>query len=82
MSVGICKGLRSRIARRHGLPARDIGHHDDDCGSLFSIKVTSQGNLIGGMEKGLRMLAFHEALNRSVLLCVQSGSLGVDVDVG
>jgi hypothetical protein len=32
------RGLRAVISRRHGLPARDIGHHDWESGNVVADK--------------------------------------------
>jgi hypothetical protein len=34
------RGLRAVIIRRHGLPMRDVGHHDCEVGNFDVDKVT------------------------------------------
>lgn len=41
------RGLRAVISRRHGLPARDVGHHDWESGIVDADKVTGLRCVIG-----------------------------------
>jgi hypothetical protein len=41
------RGLRAVISRRHGLPARDVGHHDWESGNVDADTMTELRCVIG-----------------------------------
>lgn len=47
VDVRLLRGLRAVIPRRHGLPARDVGHHDCESGNVDADKVPELRCVIG-----------------------------------
>jgi hypothetical protein len=41
------RGLRAVISRRHGLPARDVGHHGWESGNVDADRMTELRCVIG-----------------------------------